>query len=237
MGQKIIALLDTNPTIQKIIELAFIDTGYQIISLNVDLPSVDDTLEKVRNIAPNMILLDLDLPGVGGKDVCKKLKEDPSLRHLPVILLVRELPKHSPEKLQQCGADKILGKPFHTEDLIRLVDEYLNHDRKQGRSGRNQPNMTSELTKWFRKIIEEKLEETIRQQLEELVADRLEQFFQGEDFLRSFQTVFMSNQNEVFQHLMTNSERIIEHIAVKVVPEQAKIIIQREIDRIKNGGG
>ena len=153
MGQKIILLLDANPTIQKVVELAFSDTEYQIISLNIDLPSIEDTLEKVRNISPDMLLLDFDLPGVGGKNICRKVKEDPSLVNLPVILLVRELDKYSFEKLQEYGADRILGKPFDAYDLVRLVEECFNPIPKLG--GINKSNLGME--KWLRQTIEGKI--------------------------------------------------------------------------------
>ena len=106
MEQKHILLLNAKPTIQEVVELAFSNTEYQITSLDVDLPSVEEALEKIQNIFPNMILLDIDLPSGQGKNICRRLKEDPSLAHLPVILLVRELNKYSAEELQECRADR-----------------------------------------------------------------------------------------------------------------------------------
>ena len=238
MGQKIILLLDANPTIQKVVELAFSDTEYQIISLNVDLPSVEDTLEKVRNISPNMVLLDFDLPGMGGKDICKKLKGDPSLAHLPVILLVRELDRYSLEKLQEYGADRILGKPFEAYDLVRVVDECFNPaPTLEGFKGfsKSHLSMIPDMEKWLRQIVEEKIEEILHGRLEEVIIDQLEKFFQGDGFLRHFQAVFKGNENEIVQHVITNSKDVIENTVRKVVPEQAKIMIQWEIDQIKKG--
>ena len=235
MAQKIILLLDANPTIQKVVELAFSDTEYQIISLNIDLPSVEDTLEKVRNISPNMILLDFDLPGVGGKNICKKLKGDPSLANMPVILLVRELDKYSFEKLQEYGADRILGKPFDAYDLVRLVDECFNPASKLEGVKKNHLNMIPDMENRLRQIVEEKIEEIFQGRLEETIVKRIDKFFQGDGFFRHFEEVFKRNENKIVQHVVTNSKDIIQNTAKKVVPEEAKIMIQQEIDRIKNG--
>jgi len=235
MAQKIILLLDANPTIQKVVELAFSDTEYQIISLNIDLPSVEDTLEKVHNISPNLVLLDFDLPGVGGKNICKKLKADRSLAHLPVILLVRELDKYSFEKLQEYGADRILGKPFDAYDLVRLVDECSNPAPKLGGVNKSRLSMIPDMENWLRQIAEGKIEEIFQGRLEKIIVGRIEKFFQGDGFIRHFEEVFKRNENEIVQHVITNSKDVIQNTVGKVIPEQAKIMIQREIDRIKNG--
>ena len=236
MGQKIILLLDSNPTIQKLVGLTFADTEYQVISLNVNLPSVEDALEKVHNIAPHMVLLDLDLPGIGGKNLCRRLKGDPSLTHLPVILLVRELDKYSLEKLQEYGPDRVLGKPFESSDLMQVVEECFYPAKKPESADRGHPAAIRDMEQWIRQIIEEKVEEFVRDHLEEIIADRIDRFLQSEACLRQFREIFSNGEDAVSQRFMDNSKNIIESIARKVVPEQAKVMIQKEIDRIKSGG-
>ncbi|MEW5800505.1 MAG: response regulator [bacterium] len=237
MGQKIILLLDSNPTIQKIVGLTFTSTEYQVISLNVNLSSVEDALEKIHNISPNMVLLDLDLPGIGGKNICRRLKNDPSLAHLPVILLVRELDRYSLEKLQESyGPDRILGKPFETSDLIRVVEECFDPSKRQGDTDSVHPSGLSGMESWLRQIIEEKVEDFVRGHLEEIIAERVDRFLQSDSGIRQFREIFSSGEDEISQRFMDNSKSIIESVARKVVPEQARVVIQREIDRIKSGG-
>jgi CheY-like chemotaxis protein len=236
MGQKIILLLDSNPTIQKLAGMTFADTEYQVISLNVKLPSVDDALEKVHNISPHMILLDLDLPGIGGKNLCKRLKADPSLAYLPVILLVRELDKYSLDNLQEYGPDRILGKPFESSDLIRVVEECFYPTKKPESRDRHHPAAILDMEHWIRQVIEDKVEEFVRDHLEEIIADRIDRFLQSDDCLRQFQKIFGSGEDGVSLRFMDNSKSIVESIALKVVPEQARAMIQKEIDRIKSGG-
>lgn len=234
MGQKIILVLDSNPTIQKIVGLAFADTDYQVISLNVSLPSAEDALEKIHNISPHMILLDLDLPGIGGKNICKRIKEDPSLTHLPVILLVRELDRYPLENFQEYGPARVLGKPFEAADLIRVVEECFYPDKKRETADRRQPVVTLDVEKWLRQVIEDKVEEFLQNHLEEIIADRMDRFVQSDSCLRQLQAII--TEEGITHRLMESSKNIIENIAGKVVPEQARVMIQREIDRIKNGG-
>jgi CheY-like chemotaxis protein len=235
MGQKIILLLDSNPTIQKLAGMTFADTEYQVISLNVSLSSVEDALEKVHNISPHMVIVDLDLPGIGGKNLCRRLKADPCLAHVPVILLVRELDRYSPEKLQEYGPDRILGKPFESSDLIRLVEECFYPVKKTEGPDRHRPAAIQDMEHWLRQVIEEKVEEFVRDHLEEIIADRIDRFLQSEACLRQFREIFSSGDDEVSRHFMDNSKSIIESIAKQVVPEQARLMIQKEIDRIKSG--
>ncbi|MEW6378028.1 MAG: response regulator [bacterium] len=234
MGQKIILVLDSNPTIQKIIGLAFADTEYQAISLNVNLASAEDALEKIHNISPHMILLDMDLPGIGGKNLCRKIKEDPSLTHLPVILLVRELDRYPLENFQEYGPARVLGKPFESADLIRVVDECFHPDKRGDTADRLPPAVSLDVEKWLRQVIEDKVEEFLQAHLEEIIADRVDRFLQGDSCSRQLQAIF--TEEGVTRRIMENSKNIIENIAGKVVPEQARVMIQREIDRIKNGG-
>ena len=233
MAQKIILVLDANLTIQKVVEFAFVDTEYQIISLNIDLPTAEDALEKIRNISPHLVLLDFDFPEVGGKVICKRIKEDPSLAHLPVILLVRDLDRYSPKKMQEYGADRILGKPFEAHDLVRIVEECFHPGLNLDKAG--QSIVGPNLEEWLRQIVKEKIEEVLRPHLEEIVTERLEKFFKGEEFLQCFHRVFMGSENEIFQNLLLHSDDVIENVAMKIVPEQAKKMIRKEIDKIKYG--
>ncbi|MBN1225447.1 MAG: hypothetical protein JXA79_00515, partial [Deltaproteobacteria bacterium] len=133
------------------------------------------------------------------------------------------------------GADRILGKPFDAYDLVRLVDECFNPAAKLGGINKSHLSMIPDMDNWLRQIVEGKIEEIFQGRLEEIIVERIEKFFQGDSFNRHFEEVFKRNENEIVQHVVTNSKDVIQNTVRKVVPEQAKTMIQREIDRIKNG--
>ena len=93
-----------------------------------------------------------------------------------------------------------------------------------------------DMEQWIRQIIEEKVEEFVRDHLEEIIADRLDRFLQSEACLRQFREIFGDGEGAVSRRFIDNSKNIVESIAGKVVPEQARAMIQKEIDRIKSGG-
>src|SRR5436305_2346348 len=76
--------------------------------------------EAIRNFEPQLILLDVFLPGVDGLDICRKLKAAPLTRHIP-ILLFSAYPKIAETAIHDYGADDFISKPFEVNDLVRKV--------------------------------------------------------------------------------------------------------------------
>jgi len=83
-------------------------------------------LEKVKKEKPNLILLDLVLPGIDGFEVLKKIKEDPSTSFLPVIILSNLGQKESVEKGLKMGAvDYLIKAHFTPTEIIEKVKNNL----------------------------------------------------------------------------------------------------------------
>ncbi len=86
-----------------------------------------EALQKVRDLRPNLVVLDVDLPEISGTDVCKLIKGDKDLEDTRVILVVTgSLAREDVERLSDCGCDDILTIPTPAEDLYshaaRLLD-------------------------------------------------------------------------------------------------------------------
>ena len=84
-----------------------------------------EALEIAHTAKPDLILLDLHMPGMDGDEVCTKLKADPDTEHIPVIIVTSE---RNPETLKRCinaGCDRIIYKPFTRQSLIGAVQEVL----------------------------------------------------------------------------------------------------------------
>jgi CheY-like chemotaxis protein len=78
--------------------------------------------KKVLNFLPNLILLDVLMPGVDGKEITKILKRDSQTKHIPIILVsaITDLSKIA----NDVGADGFLAKPFEIDDLISKVKKF-----------------------------------------------------------------------------------------------------------------
>lgn len=84
-----------------------------------------EVLEKVKTISPDLISLDSILPRMDGYETCKRLKEDPSTKHIPVIMVTSLGDKHSTSKALECGANDVITKPIDRMELMVRVKNLL----------------------------------------------------------------------------------------------------------------
>ena len=82
-------------------------------------------LESARRDAPDLILLDLQLPGLPGDRVLAELRRDPQTKRIPVIVLSADATLHSRERLLAEGASEYITKPFQIERLLTQINEFL----------------------------------------------------------------------------------------------------------------
>jgi two-component system OmpR family response regulator len=86
----------------------------------------EDALEKMRQGTYNIVVLDWNLPGLTGIEVCKRYRDEGG--KLPVLMLTGMHGSSDEEKCKQVGANKYLAKPFQLEDLTRQVELLLTVD-------------------------------------------------------------------------------------------------------------
>ena len=82
-------------------------------------------LEQAVRILPDLILLDLQLPGMSGEEVLISLRREPATRHIPVIVLSADATTRSRERLLASGANDYLTKPFELDNLLEVADQML----------------------------------------------------------------------------------------------------------------
>ncbi len=76
-----------------------------------------------RRVRPDLIVLDVMLPGLTGIDVLRELNRDPELANIPVIVLTAQ--PTSREDALRAGASLVMDKPFHVDDISTAVKEVL----------------------------------------------------------------------------------------------------------------
>lgn len=85
----------------------------------------DEALEQTRNQPPDLLVMNPDLPGLGGLDVCRRLRDDPGTTTLPILILsVFQYPAEQ-AAAREAGADDYLGKPFTPADLLAHTQSLL----------------------------------------------------------------------------------------------------------------
>ena len=82
-------------------------------------------LKKVSADKPDLVLLDVILPGIDGIEVCKRLKQDPKTKEVPIIILTAIGIKDAEEKCMACGADSFLKKPYDSAVLMKEIKRFI----------------------------------------------------------------------------------------------------------------
>lgn len=118
MKNKTILVVDDDAGIVEVTDIILKRLQYTVVT--------DDGHEaerKVREHTPDLVLLDLKLSGLDGRDICKRLKKNPETRSIPVIIMAADIKTR--EKAEEAGADGYIYKPFDIEKLEELVKRFL----------------------------------------------------------------------------------------------------------------
>ena len=121
---KNLLLADDSKTIQQAVSMTFARE-------DVALTAVDDgpsALQKAKEIKPDLILADVSMPGLGGYELCEKIRGDAALKNIPVLLLGGGNPV-DPAKAIAVGANGHMPKPFDSGKLLEQVKQILANPR------------------------------------------------------------------------------------------------------------
>ncbi|MDQ3919602.1 MAG: response regulator, partial [Acidobacteriota bacterium] len=122
-GRRKLLLADDSPTVQKVISLFLEEEGVEVVAVG-DGREALRLLEEER--PPDILIADVWMPGLGGYELCERVKSDERLRHIPVILLVSKFEPFNEAEARRVGADTVLTKPFQSiRDLVSRVGSLL----------------------------------------------------------------------------------------------------------------
>jgi len=99
--------------------------GFQVSSAS----SGEEALRQVRHASPDLVLLDLMLPAMGGLEVCRKLRQDPATAALPIVMLTAKGDEVDRVLGLELGADDYIVKPFSPKELLARVRAVLRRAR------------------------------------------------------------------------------------------------------------
>lgn len=120
-GKPKILLIDDSKNIRKLIRVVLKEKDYDFAEAGNGL----DALDKVKIENPDLIVLDIVLPGMNGLEICRAIKSDPRTKQVHVIILTSESTFEARELSHQAGADIFMQKPFEPGDLRNAVKELL----------------------------------------------------------------------------------------------------------------
>ncbi len=112
-----VLVVDDNEDNVRIVTMFLLARGYQI-RIARDGPSA---LESVRQARPDVILLDVMMPGMDGLQVLDHLKLDPKTASIPVVMMTAKTQDEDVLAGYQCGADYYITKPFTTRQILHAI--------------------------------------------------------------------------------------------------------------------
>lgn len=116
-----ILLIEDNPENRYLVTFLLQQRGHEIVSAE----SGPAGLELAARLRPDLILLDIQLPGMDGHSVARTLKSDPSLRHIPVVAVTSYAMIGDREKCLAAGAEGYIEKPINPESFVAEVERFL----------------------------------------------------------------------------------------------------------------
>lgn len=121
MARARILVVDDEPDIVELVHYNLTKENYDVLSVN----SGEEALVKVRNFPPDLIVLDLMLPGVDGLEVCKKLKQEPTTAAIPIVILTARGEEADIVAGLELGAEDYLTKPFSPRVFLARIKAVL----------------------------------------------------------------------------------------------------------------
>lgn len=121
MGKEKILVVEDETDIQELIVYNLSKEGYQAIGVG----SGEEALEEIDNNPPNVVILDLMLPGVDGLEVCRQLKRDSKTAEVSIIMLTAKGEESDIVTGLELGADDYIAKPFSPKILVARIRAVL----------------------------------------------------------------------------------------------------------------
>jgi two-component system alkaline phosphatase synthesis response regulator PhoP len=126
MAKESVLVIEDDEDIQELVNYNLTKEGYQTSCV----ASGEDGLKTARAKLPNLIVLDLMLPGIDGLEICKLIKADPKTQHIPIVMLTAKGEESDVVTGLELGADDYITKPFSPKVLVARVRSILRRKAK-----------------------------------------------------------------------------------------------------------
>jgi len=127
-----VLLIDDDPHIRELVTVVLEEEGYEVHTA----PSGVVGLSMADAEPPDVALLDLEMPGMNGYEVCRILRHGPRTRRIPVVLMTASDDPALNREAYAAGADACVPKPFRREGLVAVIETALAQARRtNGKAG------------------------------------------------------------------------------------------------------
>lgn len=119
--KKKILVVDDSPTIISLVSKRLEFGGYEVISAGDGRSGLD----KMKESMPDLVIFDIQMPGIDGFQACRAAKSDPLLKNIPIIFLTSTDEDINEEKYRSAGADGYITKPYEGSGILEKVNSFL----------------------------------------------------------------------------------------------------------------
>jgi DNA-binding response OmpR family regulator len=234
-------LADDSRTIQKVVELILADENFEIKAFG----DGEQAFEAIKSFSPNIVLADIEIPGLNGYKLCEKIKNNASTSHLPVILLAGAFEPFDEEYAKAVGADDYIIKPFESRELIAKVksllagsEGVLDEAHKDTGAGEIKEPAHDVKPEWDPFPSKEDVEEILRQSVRKGVSDSMESMSAvlkeavSSTLAQNAARIMVDVTREVVTEMVQSMRGEISVAIERIVPDVAEAVIRKEIEKI-----
>ncbi len=116
MAQTIL-VADDSATMRQVVTMAFKGSAFRVVAVG----GGEEALQAAYDHRPSVVLLDYQMPDRSGFEVCRAMKADPNLRHIPVLMMGGAYHPFSEDEARRSGSDDVILKPFRTDAIHEKV--------------------------------------------------------------------------------------------------------------------
>jgi CheY-like chemotaxis protein len=120
-----ILIVEDNPLNLKLVRDVLTVSGYEVVAA----PSGEEGVTLAQTCEPDLVLMDIQLPGIDGYEALRMLRQNPQLDSVPVDAVTAFAMREDRERASRAGFDGYLGKPISVRSLPSQVHEYLTNGR------------------------------------------------------------------------------------------------------------
>jgi CheY-like chemotaxis protein len=125
MGNRTVLVIEDNALNMKLVRSLLKMGKYDII----EAVDAETGIQLARERKPDLILMDIQLPGMDGLNATRIIKEDPSLKDVIILALTSYAMEGDDKKAREAGCDGYIIKPIDTKNFLKTIDKFLRVER------------------------------------------------------------------------------------------------------------
>ena len=218
-----ILVADDSITIQKIVAMAFENEDAEVEGIG----DGQEAFDKIPDFKPDIVLADVDMPGLDGFQLCQKIKGAPELVSIKVLLLASDFEDFDEERFKKCQAENHISKPFKSDDIVQMVTRVM-----EGSSvAENEPALQESLAEEEPTVDNEPSLEELLESVEKLSTEGIEETG-PEDPLKGIEDIPLPV--EIDEPSMQEEGEIVEEPSTVIDDDILSGMIQDVENEIKN---